>query len=100
MTYEQFIKNLNDGILSSVTFDIGGYAHYKSCKISRKKESLDNDKTIVLIKITLTKDESETVSFMNEFNESYKLFRMGRKGSFTLRQMWNRIKIVAIEKTG
>ena len=99
MTYEQFIKNMNEGILSNITFEVEGYAHYKNCKISRKKDTLDNDKTIVLIKITLTKDESEAVSFMDKFNESYKLFRMGRKGSFTLKQVWDKIKIVAIEKT-
>lgn len=35
--------------------------------------------------------------FFDKFDEKCKLFKMGRKGSFTLKQMWDRIEFVSID---
>lgn len=93
LTYENFIAALNNGSILEISFEIIGYAHYKKCKIYRKDDVLSNGKIISLIKVKLVDDGSEEVSFYNVFNENYKLFYMGRKGSFTLKQMWNKIQI-------
>ena len=93
LTYENFIADLNNGSILEISFEILGYAHYKKCKIYRKDDVLSNGKIISLIKVKLVDDGSEEVSFYNVFNENYKLFYMGHKGSFTLKQMWNKIQI-------
>ncbi len=93
LTYEKFIVGLNNGSILEISFEILGYAHYKKCKIYRKDDVLSNGKIISLIKVNLVDDGSEEVSFYNVFNETHKLFYMRRKGSFTLKQMWNKIKI-------
>lgn len=97
LTYKQFITDLNSGIIVGVDFNIVGYSHYSNCRIYWKHDTIKNGKTISLIRVDLTDDYSEFVSFMDRFNESYKLFRMGRRGSFTLRQVWDKIEIVRIE---
>lgn len=98
ITYKQFIDDLNSETISEMEFEVVGYSHYKRCRIFRKYDTLRNGKTISLIRVDLTDNNSEFVSFMDEFNESYKLFRMGKKGSFTLQQIWPKIKIVKIVK--
>ena len=96
ITYRQFVEDLNNSKITEAIFEVIGYSHYKNCKIFRKYDTLKNGNTISLIRVELTNDNSELVSFMDEFNESYKLFRMGKKGAFTLAQMWPRIKIIKI----
>ena len=72
------------------------YAHYNFCKIIVIKDQLPSKNIIFLIDVYLTKDETEHICFFEDFNEEYKLFRMGRKGSFTLKQIWNDIEILNI----
>ena len=98
LSYEQFITELNAGTLTECHFEILNYSHYKNCRIQRKDDVLNSGKHITLIVVQLTEDETETVSFMNQFNESYKLFRMGHKGAFTLRQVWNRVHFHEIKQ--
>ena len=96
LTYKQFINDLNNSIIAEVHFEVVGYPHYKSCRIFRKYDTLRNGNIISLIRIELTNDKSELVSFMDEFNESYKLFRIKGRGTFTLQQLWPQIKIIKI----
>lgn len=49
-----------------------------------------------MIEVKLVEDDSETVSFYKYFKEDYKLFKFGRKGTFTLKQVWNNIQVIQI----
>ena len=98
LTYKQFIHDLNNSVISEILFEVIGYSHYKNCRIFRKYDTLRNGNTISLIRVELTNDKSELVSFMDEFNESYKLFRIKGKGTFTLQQLWPQIKIIKITR--
>lgn len=90
--YDQLINGINNHNISEVIFSVNGYAHYRRCEIKLvKEEKRGNDIYLILIK--LTSDCSEDVGFYKKFNESYKLFKMGNKGSFTLKQLWNDIEI-------
>ena len=94
--YNEIIKNINNHLVSEIDFKVKNYSHYNFCKIIVKKDLLPNKNIIFLIDVFLTKDESEHICFFNEFNEVYKLFRMGRKGNFTLKQIWKDIEILKI----
>ena len=96
ITYEEFIDGLNNSIIVEAVFEVIGYSHYKKCRICRKYETLRNGNIISLIRVELTNDYSELVSFMDEFNESYKLFHIKNKGNFTLQEIWSRIKITKL----
>lgn len=50
--------------------------------------------------VTLTKDETERISFYKNLDEKYKLFNFKRKGKFTLKQIWNHISIKCIQWRG
>lgn len=69
LTYKQFINDLNNSIILEAIFEVIGYPHYKSCKILRQYDTLRNGNTISLIRVELTNDDSELVSFMDEFDE-------------------------------
>lgn len=98
--YEEIINNLNEGKIESIIFSIREYAHYKKCIIKRCVDCVYNDKNIakylVRIEVKLVEDDSETISFYKYFKEDYKLFKLGRKGSFTLKQLWNNVQIIQI----
>lgn len=95
--YDSFIKDINLGNISEIYFSIKGYSHYNNCSIKRVRNQIPNGKFLELIIVNLTDDNSERVSFYETFEESYKLFRMGRKGSFTLKQIWRDIQIIDIK---
>lgn len=97
--YEEFINDLNNGKIESILFSIQNYSHYKNCSIKRCIDITYNKKQLISIKVKLVKDDSETVSFYKKFNENYKLFKFGRKGSFTLKQLWDKIVILDIKYT-
>lgn len=96
-TYKQFILNLHSGKISKIRFSIENYAHYKNCAISRLVEELPFNKKVIRIEVKLTADETEKISFYEKFKEDYKLFHLGSKGSFTLKQMWEKVQIIEIE---
>ena len=96
--YDEIIENINNHKISELRFEVLEYPHYHDCKIIVNKEQLPSNNVIYLIEIFLTQDLSENVSFYNKFKENYKLFYMGRKGSFTLKQIWKKIKILEIIK--
>ena len=94
--YEEIINNLNEGKIESILFSIKEYTHYKKCIIKRFIDNFYNDKCIVRIEVKLVEDDSETVSFYKYFKEDYKLFKFGRKGTFTLKQIWDYVQILKV----
>ena len=94
--YEDIIKDLNDGIIESILFSIKNYSHYKNCIIRRCVDTMHGDRQLIRVEAKLTEDNSETVSFCKKFKEDYKLFKFGRKGTFTLKQVWNDVQIIQI----
>ncbi|MCH5147884.1 MAG: hypothetical protein J1G05_00795 [Clostridiales bacterium] len=96
LTYQQFIDEINNGKIIKAVFQIKDYAHYRCCSIERIIDVFPSGNSMIRIDIRLTKD-SERVGFLEKFNEKYKLFDMGRKGTFTLKQMWDRIEFISID---
>lgn len=94
--YEEIIAGLNEGSIVFVRFSVNNYSHYKNCTIRRNVQKLFNGKIIPLIEVSLTSDSSEKTTFLCEFVENTKLFRMGKKGNFTLKQLWSQISILEI----
>lgn len=97
--YKEIIQKLNSGEIEEILFSIKNYAHYNNCSIKRHVNTINKSKQIVHIKVRLAKDNSETVSFLNNFNENFKLFKIAGKGRFTLRQIWPDILIHHIRYT-
>lgn len=95
-TYEEIINNLNEGKIESIIFSIKEYTHYKKCIIKRCVDCVSNEKNIIRIEAKLAEDDSETVSFYKYFKEDYKLFKFGRKGAYTLKQVWDNVQILQI----
>ena len=96
--YKKIVEDLNNGIINKIQFSIEGYSHYNNCTISRHVEKGFSNKNIIRIEVQLTKDSLEKISFYESFKEDYKLFKFGRKGSFTLKQLWKRVRIIEIEQ--
>jgi phosphoribosylpyrophosphate synthetase len=94
--YENVIDSLNRGEIKQICFSVNNYAHYKNCIITRVEDIIGNGKTIIRIEVVLTKDSSERVSFFKTFEDNYKLFSLGKKGRFTLKQLWSEIIISKI----
>ena len=94
--YRRIINDLNNGIVKQIRFCVDSYYHYRDCKIARTKHKMNNKIQVHHIDVSLTADSSEKISFLNEFQEDVKLFNMGKKGKFTLKQMWPRITILEI----
>lgn len=88
-SYEKVIEYLNNGKIKSLIFAVKDYPHYNHCEISY----IDDRKTIMVKPV---QDNSENVCFFKTFKENYKIFNMGRKGTFTLKQLWNKIDIKEI----
>ncbi len=96
ISYEECIKKINNGEIKSVYFKLCGYAHYNKCSIKRIIDILPSQNSITRIEFKMTNDNSETVSFLDCIEEDYKVFNMGRKGKFTLKQAWDKIEILDI----
>lgn len=94
--YEDIIEAINSYSISEIDFKVNNYAHYNNCKIIVRRDLLPNENSIFLIDIFLTKDESEHICFYGYFKEDFKLFHMGKRGSFTLKQLWENIEILDI----
>ncbi len=96
LSYQQFIDDINCGTIVNAIFQIQDYAHYNYCSIERIVDTFPSGDSIVTIVVKLTKD-SEQFGFYKTFDEKCKLFNMGRRGTFTLKQMWDRIKFISID---
>lgn len=94
--YEEIINDLNEGKIESILFSINKYTHYKKCIIKRCIDCVSSDKQIIRVEVKLAEDDSETISFYKYFKEDYKLFKFGRKGTFTLKQVWKNVQILQV----
>lgn len=97
LSYQQFIDEINEGKIIRAVFQVENYAHYNNCLIERVTDVLHNGNPLVTISVKLTRDKSEHVGFYKVFNEEFKLFKIGRQGKFTLKQMWDKIKFIEID---
>ncbi len=95
--YEELIELINSHSISKVQFKVKDYSHYNNCKFIIKEDTFNSKNGVFLIDIILTKDGSENICFYDKFKEDYKLFYLGKLGSFTLKQLWNRVEIINIE---
>lgn len=97
MYYKEFIDGINDKRIKQIDFYIDGYNHYKNCSVGRYGDVFNDNQFDFRIMCILTKDRSECVSFIDEFNENYKLFDFGRKGKFTLKEVWDKVVVTNIQ---
>ena len=95
-SYEELIGGINRGTISGFYFCVNGYAHYKNCALFRKEDKIANGKYITRIEVNLVKDGTETYSFYKTFQDDFKIFNMGRKGKFTLKQLWSDITVLEV----
>lgn len=93
---KDIIDLINKHKINLINFCVVGYSHYKNCYIKIRKEILPSLKSIFIITFNLTDDCYEDVSFLDKVDEKYKIFNMGKKGKFTLEQLWNNIKIISL----
>ena len=101
ITYEDFIKGINNRSgIKQIDFYIEGYSHYHSCSIGRyiDKVKVYSDIRVLNGRITciLANDHSEDVYFYGTFDEKRKLFNLGKQGTFTLKQVWDRVVITNV----
>lgn len=97
MRYDEFINGINTGAIKRVVFSISEYAHYRNCIVESKLSDPNNKNSLRIIWVYLTTDDYEKKGFLNEFKENVKLFNFKKKGQFTLKQVWNRVKIHSVE---
>ena len=94
--YRKLIDDLNNGKIGGFYFSVKNYAHYNHCVIKREKDRMPNGKEIILIIVKLTNDGTEKIAFWDSFKEDIKIFKMGRRGSFTLNELWEEIEVLQI----
>lgn len=105
LSYQQFIDEINNGKIVKAIFQVNDYARYKCCSIERVVDVFPSGNSIVRIDVKLAKsyyiEEYGHIfghfGFLNKFDEKCKLFKMGQKGTFTLKQMWDRILFISID---
>ena len=95
-SYKEVIDGINNGTIKQVHFCVNNYPHYKNCIITRTDHKIYNGKLITQIDVSLTNDSSEKISFLDTFKEDVKLFNIGKKGKFTIKQLWSEIAILEI----
>lgn len=88
-SYNEIIAGLNSSSIIRICFFIKDYSHYSDCKIYHIYEPVS------CLQVELTKDSSEHIRFW-KFEEDFKLFNFGRKGKFTLKQIWDKVQITEI----
>ncbi|MDE7168479.1 MAG: hypothetical protein K2O28_06520 [Clostridia bacterium] len=105
LSYQQFIDDINSGKIIKAVFQVKDYAHYRCCSIERIVDIFPNGNSMVRIDVKLAKsyyvgEYGHIVGhfgFFGKFKEDRKLFKMGRNGTFTLKQMWDRIEFTSID---
>lgn len=104
LSYQQFIDSINNGKIVKVAFQIKDYAHYNYCTIEREVVFFSSGGSSVNINVKLSNIHDRKLArvydnfcFITEFDEKRKLFKMGRKGTFTLKQIWDRIEFISID---
>jgi len=107
ISYQQFIDDINSGKISKAVFQVKDYARYRCCSIERIADVFPNGNSMVRIDVKLAKNYNVgqyghiygNFGFSEKFEEDCKLFKMGRKGTFTLQQMWDKIEFISINYT-
>lgn len=94
ISYEELIDGLNSRKIVYVNFSVEGYSHYRNCEIIIEGMAFYFGGADT-IQIYLAK--GEYTGFLTAFEENVKLFDFGRKGRYTLKQIWNRIAIREIK---
>lgn len=94
ISYEELIDGLNSRKIVYVYFSVEGYSHYRNCEIIIEGMAFYFGGADT-IQIYLAK--GEYTGFLTTFEENVKLFDFGRKGRYTLKQIWNRIEIREIK---
>ena len=97
--YQKTIDDLNSGKIKRIRFCVKNYSHYKDCIIERIEDTNYKGNAFLRIDVKLTKDSSENISFLDVFKDDYKMFNLGKKGSFSLRQIWSEIDILELDKS-
>ena len=94
--YGDFLQLLDLDEFSYASFEIAGYPHYRNCVIQKIHRPILKGATEIVV--TLSNRPSEKIYFWKTFDESYKLFYLGRKlGTLTLKQLWDRVIIHEIK---
>jgi len=96
LDYIKAIEQIENGEIFEIIFSINNYTHYKLCKLYRETDVLNNGNELNRICIDPVPDKTESVCFLNKYNQSYKLFSLGRDKKYTLKQIWDRITILDI----
>ena len=91
--YEDIINGLNSGKIRNILFSVKDYSHYGNCSIT----SLTCDGAVSSIEVRLTEDESEVICFYGKMRGEHKIFSFGKKGAYSLKQIWKFIEISKIE---
>ena len=105
LSYQQFIDEINNGKIVKAVFQVKDYTRYKYCTIEREENILQDGRCQVSFPVKLAKNYNigqygyvyGNFLFFGKFEEDCKLFKMGRKGTFTLKQMWDRIEFISID---
>lgn len=104
LSYQQFIDELNRGKIIKVVFKVKNYAHYKNCSIESEVFTFNTGESVINFHVKLAKSYEvqcghiyENFLFFGKFDENRKLFKMGRRGTFNLKQMWDKIEFISIE---
>lgn len=92
--YDKVINEINMGKIKTINFSIRDYSHYKNCTLNCHFSS---DYEILIIELSLTQDGTESIHFHQRFNGEHKIFNLGRKGRFSLKQLWNKVDINEIK---
>ena len=105
LTYQQFIDGINKGEIIKAVFQVKDYAHYRYCSIERDAVTYNDGSSSIRIYVHLTKNYYigqyghiyGNFMFVDKFDEKCKLFKMGHKGTFNLKQMWESIEFISID---
>ena len=105
LSYQEFIDGINNGKIIKVVFKVKNYGHYRCCSIERIIDVFPSGNSAVRIDVRLAKSYYigkyghiyGQFGFFDKFDEKHKLFNMGLKGTFTLKQMWDRLEFISID---
>lgn len=96
ISYKEFVTGINNGVIELIRFSVDGYSHYSNCIIKRIVDNLSNGNEVIIIRVDLVTDSTESVSFYQKFKEEFKMFNFGRKGKYTLKEIWEKIIIIEL----
>ena len=97
MKYRDFINGINSGVISKASFSILDYPHYRNCIVESKLINPSKKESSKIIWFYLTPDGYEKKGFLNKIKEDTKLFYIKGKGSYSLKQIWDRVVIQDIK---